>query len=122
MARFYLEDNKAMLDAIQAFRGGLIILEDCTKYIDANPHPRVKEFLVDHRMRDLDLFFTFHSVTRVPPFFWEMTHQVLLLKTQDDRKGIERRRIPNMREFLKAFDKVMASKDNYTSALVDTYI
>jgi hypothetical protein len=122
IARYYNSDYKAMVQNIQGLRGGLILFEDCTKYIDANPHPAVKGFLVDHRMRDLDLIFTFHSVSRVPPFMWEMTHQVLLHKTTDDRNKIRSRPIPSLPALIKAWDKLMLSKDDFEAILVDTYI
>jgi hypothetical protein len=123
MARFYLEDNKAMLAAVQKFRGGLLIFEDCTKYIAGHPTPNVKAFLVDHRMRDLDLMFTFHAITFVPPFFWKMLNQVLLLKTSDTAAELKTRsQIPNKVAFMAAYEKLQKTKDDYAAVLVDTNI
>lgn len=122
IARYYNPDYKTMMENIQGFKSGLIAFEDATKYIDANPQPAIKAFLVDHRMRDLDLFFTFHNLTRIPPFLWEMTHQVLLHKTTDDRDKIKTRPIPNLKEILKAWDLLMAHKDDFHALLIETYV
>lgn len=105
------------------FRNGLIIFEDCTKYIEGNPIPEIKTFLVDHRMYNCDLIFTFHSLKRVPPFFWEMTSYVTLFKTLENfDNGTNRNRIPNYENILKAFKKVNSHNDDRFKITVETMI
>jgi len=122
--RFYLSDNERMFKLIiENFRSGLVIFEDCTKYIKASPSDSIKTFLVDHRMWDTDLMFTFHSLKRVPLFFWEMTTHLILFKTQDvidsenDRFFLNR--IPDFRNVYKLYKRVKDSKDNYINGSVE---
>lgn len=105
------------------FRGGLIIFEDCTKYIFGNVQPSIRTFLVDHRMCQCDLIFTFHSLKRVPPQFWEMTSYVTLFKTQENFATPRNRNlIPNFDDMLKAYTKVQAHKDPYYNLTIETLI
>lgn len=105
------------------FRNGLVIFEDCTKYIDGNVSPEIKAFLIDHRMYGCDLIFTFHSLKRVPPFFWEQLAYVTLLKTQETFETARNRQIiPNYEEMLKAFNQVNRSPDNYAKRTVQTFV
>src|SRR6476469_4342001 len=121
--RFYESDHEEMFAFIsERFRNGLIIFEDCTKYIKPNPSQQVKTILLDHRMWDADLFFTFHSLMRVPKFFWEMVSWVVLKKTQDEEAEILKRPIPNKKEVLAAFRRVMAAKSEFAHETVETLI
>jgi hypothetical protein len=121
--RFYESDHEEMFAFItQHFRNGLIIFEDCTKYIDPLPSRQIKTFLVDHRMWDADLVFTFHSLMRVPKFFWEMTAYIVLKKTQDEEKELLRRPIPNKPAVLAAWRRVQAHKSEYHDETVETLI
>ncbi len=121
--RFYESDHAEMFAfIIKWFRNGLIVFEDCTKYIDPNPNKQIKTFLVDHRMWDADLLFTFHSLMRVPKFFWEMTSYIVLKKTQDEEAEILKRPIPNKPDVLAAFRRVQAHKNPYHDETVETLI
>lgn len=105
------------------FRGGLVIFEDCTKYISGNVKPEIKAFLVDHRMWQCDLIFTFHSLKMVPPFFWQMISYVEILKTQENfNNPVNKNRVPNFEKVLEAYNKVNAHPDNYYSLTVETLV
>lgn len=105
------------------FRNGLIIFEDCTKYIENSPSKGIKTILVDHRMLGCDLIFTFHAVKFIPPFFWQMTSYVTLCKTMENVETARNKNvIPNYDEIIKAYKKVNASPDKYYSETVETYI
>jgi hypothetical protein len=103
---------------------GLITFEDCTKYIDPNPSKQIKTFLVDHRMWDADLLFTFHSLSMVPPFFWKMTSRLIILKTQDTAGQLKRLedKVPNFGEVYEAHCRVMKSEDPHAHEVVETLI
>ncbi|MGB4987979.1 MAG: ATP-binding protein [Pyrinomonadaceae bacterium] len=131
--QFYDRDNDAMFDflinwfdPVKRKFNGLIVFEDCTKYIGSNPNKQILSFLVDHRMWNADLLFTFHSLAMVPPFFWRMTTRLILLKTQDimtkaNERGFENR-IPNWKEVKPAYDRVAANPDPYAHEVIDTKI
>lgn len=131
--QFYDRDHDRMFEflmshydpAVRKFRG-LIVFEDCTKYIDPNPSKLIKSFLVDHRMWDADMLFTFHSLSMVPQFFLKMTTRMILLKTQDvmtpSRAREYENRIPNWKDVHAAFQRVMESQNPFANEVVDTLI
>lgn len=137
--KFYDPNIKRMFDFLTTYYGpqydehgnkigerlfnGLFVFEDCTKYIDPNPSKQVRTFLVDHRMWNADLLFTFHSLAFVPPFFWKMTTQIILLKTQEEIQPAQYKgRIPNWEKVYAAWKRVMANPDPYAHEVVDTLI
>lgn len=124
--RFYLMDEKKMLHLIaDHFKSGLIIFEDCTGYIDANPRKEIKQFLTNHRMFDADLIFTFHSIMGIPPFFWKMTNNMLLFKTQEyleEKDKSSMKRIPNYIDIYKAYSRLKKSKNNYLNISIDLLV
>jgi hypothetical protein len=115
-----LETLKTIADY---FRDGLVIFEDCTKYIEGNVHPSIKTFLVDHRMFNCDLIFTFHSLKRVPPFFWEMISYCTLFKTAETFESARNKNvIPNYENILAAFKRINKNKDQRYNETIETLI
>jgi hypothetical protein len=122
--QFYDRDQKTMFDFLinhfdprkKKFHG-MTIFEDATKYIDANPSREMKSFLVDHRMWDMDIVFTFHSFAMVPPFFWRMITDIIVLKTQDvidaSRDRMYLGKIPNWVEVYQAWKNVMQDPNEF---------
>lgn len=131
--QFYDRDHERMFARLlEIFKpernrfNGLILFEDCTKYIESHPSKQIKSFLVDHRMWNADLLFTFHSLTMVPPFFWQMTSKLILLKTQDilstSRVRQFEERIPNWKDVSPALERVNKHKSNYYHEVINTEI
>lgn len=115
------EDTLAQI--ARDFRDGLVVFEDSTKYITGNVSPAIRTFLVDHRMYNCDLIFTFHSLKRIPPFFWEMISYVELFKTSENfATGNNRNRIPNYENMLVAFKEVNANKSIRYHQTVETMV
>ena len=114
-----LETLKVIADH---WRDGLVIFEDCTKYISGNVDPSIKTFLVDHRMYNCDLIFTFHSIKMVPPFFWQMISYCTLFKTAETFDNSYKKRLPNYEELLKSFNKIKASKNERYNETIETLI
>lgn len=107
----------------ECFRGGLVIFEDCTKYISGNVPPAIRAFLVDHRMMRCDLIFTFHSLKMIPPFFWQMISYITILKTQENFIGPQnKQRVPNYDKIAEAYAKVNAHPSDYYSITVETLV
>jgi hypothetical protein len=122
VAKYYHPDHEKMFENIKKFRNGAIVFEDCTKYILPNPSLDVRMYLTDHRMWNVDLFFTFHSLNRIPPFFWEMTAWIVLKKTQDTNFKKFENRIPNYELVRKTWEEVMKSPDPYIHKSVATLV
>ncbi len=121
--RFYLSEHNKMWNMIaKYFRSGLIVFEDCTKYIDPNPTKVIKKLLVDHRMWDADMIFTFHALDFVPPFFRKMVSHLIVFKTNDniDNRDTElSKKWPNWMAVKKVMNKVKQSKDQYKPEIID---
>ncbi|MBK0383538.1 hypothetical protein I5M32_11275 [Pedobacter sp. SD-b] len=116
-------DEETLEHISKHFTDGLIIFEDCTKYILGNLSKGIKKFLTDHRMLRLDLIFTFHSLKRIPPQMWEMASYVSVGKTVEVfEQGANRNRIPNYENILKAWKKVCAHPSPYHSLTVETFV
>ena len=113
--RFYLKDKPQMMDMIvEHFRDGLIIFEDCTKYIRGRVPDNVMELLVDHRMWNADIIYTFHSLMKIPPSFWDLVNLVTVFKTNDVLEGNDNKynaRVPNYPAIKKA---MIAQRNNKT--------
>jgi energy-coupling factor transporter ATP-binding protein EcfA2 len=115
--------KETLTDIAKYFKNGLVVFEDCTKYIPAYPQPEIKTFLVDHRMSGCDLVFTFHSLKMVPPLFWQMVSYVVILKTLEQFESARNKQlVPNYNEVLAAFNRVNQHKDNYYNETVATFV
>jgi hypothetical protein len=125
--KLYDSDHERAMKFLSVnFRGGMIIFEDCTKYIDAHPKKEVKTMLVDHRMMHTDLVFTFHSVGFVPPFFWKMLNYISLGKTDDDftnrRSYWLTKGIPNVLQVISKGISLVKNKNDYHREMIETNI
>lgn len=64
-------------------KNGAVIFDDCTKYIASNPPEKIKEFLVDRAMFDLDLYFTTHSLVMLSAWIRRMVNTITVFKTAE---------------------------------------
>jgi hypothetical protein len=98
----------------------LLIFEDATNYIDANPDRAVKNFLVNHRMYNCDLIFTLHAIEFIPPFFSKMSNYLTIFKTNDalTLQYLKTRRITKYIELFNAWLHVMKqASQNYKTTI-----
>lgn len=104
-------------------KNGLIVFEDCTNYITANPHESIKNFLVNHRMYNLDLIYTTHSLKFIPKFFWKLLASVTVFKTLDtftSYKEVEAREVPNAMAVFSAWQKVKLNHSQFFHLTIKT--
>lgn len=107
-------------------RNGAIVFDDCTKYMGSNPPEKIKEFLVDRAMYDIDLYFTTHSLAFLPAWVRRMVNTITVFKTAEtfeQERELKDLLYPNYRAVFHAWQKVMAAKPvnsfiqpNYTVA------
>lgn len=94
------------------FTGGAVVFEDTTNYLEHNPPRGVKNFLVDHRMMELDLFFVTHALRFLPKFVRGMVSTITVFKTAETfNKPEEIRQLgyPNSDNLFNAWSEVMAA-------------
>lgn len=126
---FDCEDDFSMLidvyklAAADVLNNGLVIFEDCTNYIDPNPHRVIKKFIVNHRMYRLDLIFTTHSLAFLPKFCRRMVSTITIFKTLDTFSRWEDLRAlgyPNAQNLYSAWVQVMNNKNEHFSITIST--
>lgn len=103
-------------------QNGAMVFEDCASYIEHTPPEAVKQFLEDHRMYHLDLFFTVHSLLDLSAFLRRRIQYVRVFKTLDTvtAKDLSDIRYPNSANLHKAWIEVMNSPDPYANMTIKT--
>lgn len=71
------------------FRDGLLIVEDATAWIPANPPFVIRNWIINHKNYRTNLFITVHSLIDAPAFCRRHTHRIVLFKTFDDLNTFE---------------------------------
>ena len=124
IATYRHEDRKFMMATVAThFRSGLLIMEDVLTYIGSNPNETTRRFLVDHRMADLDVLYTYHSLLYIPPFFYQFLAYIILLKTNDIEKKLHNAtKIPNLPAVMAAYMAVNAHPSPYHNITIPTGI
>jgi len=102
---------------------GLVVLEDCTGYIPPNPSYDVRQFMVDRRMHNLDLIFTFHALGFIPPFFRRFLTHIILFKTGDGELPMEpsfRKHWNHGDELVESYIQVRKNRDRHFYKIIET--
>lgn len=97
-----------------ALRNGVMLFEDCTNYVDSNPHRIIKTFNVNHRMYGLDLFWTTHALTDLPKWFRKRMNLITIFKTGDtftSERDVKSLGYSNYRAVYETWVKVMNHPD-----------
>lgn len=103
-------------------QNGAMVFEDCASYIEQVPPDAVKQFLEDHRMYHLDLFFTVHSLRDLSAFIRRRVSYVRVFKTLDSftEKTFDALNYPNGANVHHAWVNVMNSPDPYANMTIKT--
>lgn len=86
---------QAMTIANGYLKNLFIILDDTQKYVSQSVQQEVKNFIINHRMRNFDVVLMYHSLKFVPPYFANQFNKLLLFKTQDSNMGDLKNRYVN---------------------------
>lgn len=100
--------------------GILLIIDDATKYIPANPDQTIKNLIIDHRKYNADILYGFHSFIDVPPFLRRNVHYFTIKKTADNFDQLDKMNLMNKDKMIAAWLKVMKSDIRYTQITVPT--
>ena len=94
-----------------------IVIEDATNFMNASTHDmKLKQLFTARRHNNNFLVFLFHSLNRIPIFVYEMSDYILLFKTKDFKKTIDKKF--QDRELSKAFDEIDRSKDEHAKRML----
>lgn len=87
--RRHIFDPETTLDALDKFKRGILVFDDCRAYFQDHTDPRVRTLLIRRRQREVDVFAVGHGFTQVPPVFFTFATRYILFKTVDN---VERRK------------------------------
>lgn len=87
--RRHIFNPRTTLDALQHFKKGVLVFDDCRAYFKDSTDDRVRELLIRRRQKELDIFAVGHGFTQVPPVFFTFASHYILFKTVDN---IDRRK------------------------------
>ena len=85
----HIFDPETTLDALDKFKRGILVFDDCRAYFQDHTDPRVRTLLIRRRQREVDVFAVGHGFTQVPPVFFTFATRYILFKTVDN---VERRK------------------------------
>ena len=69
----------------------VILIEEATIFFEGKTQERTRELIVNKHHDKNTIIFMFHSINAVPPRIAEMADKVVLFKTGDEPKNIERK-------------------------------
>lgn len=80
--RIVVHSRKAAYEAIGMFRHGLLILDDCRRYLPTSQDDDVEELVISTRQKDVDLLVVCHNFEQLPPVFFTFIDYFFLFPTQ----------------------------------------
>jgi hypothetical protein len=107
-----LYDIKDLCDSGD-LKNGAIFFDDCAAYMDSNVPRVLRSFLINHKNKDLDLFFVSHMLRMVPPFIRGNSSTVTVFKTAETFEKVGDMRaldFPNYEELFNAWMEVKGLK------------
>lgn len=69
----------------------VIVFEEATVFFRGNQKSLTSHVIIGRKHKRNTLVFLFHSINRVPPEIMEMTDYVVLMRTNDEQKSIDRK-------------------------------
>lgn len=103
---------------------GALILDDCSNYLEHYPAKPVRNFINNHRMYGLDVFFTCHDYKDLSSFVRRRLNRITVFKTElirDERelKGLD---YPSHQNLYIAQKLVMNSKNDHEHLTIQTRV
>jgi len=117
--RIFGSKTEEILQAAEGMYNSLVILEDASKYIDANLQPHIKTWVIDSKQKNTDIIFLFHGFSFTPPKLIRLCDIIVLLKCDDP--VYRRSELVNYANIKKAYDYVMNDPDPHARLTVNIY-
>lgn len=97
------------------FRNGMLIYDEWTTYVRANPPDWQIEIVNNHRNYGIELFLVCHQLLKVPPFFvrGDMVAQIVLFKTGEKNITFKdlQRKYSCADELWESYERVLNAKE-----------
>lgn len=112
-------DFDVFLDKIVDLRRHYIVIEEATIFFQKASHERIMtNLLVRARHTGNIIQLNFHSWFTVPKNIYTLLNYVIIFKTNDNEKNLERFESPTL---IKTFHEVNNSPDEYKNITIDLY-
>ena len=119
--RIFEPDIKEVLALIaKHVRNAILVFDDASGYLDYFREKNLRRILIDRRHYNLDIFFTFHSLSMCSIDIYNNANYILLFKTNDTEKRIKKlEKLPCGEKILKAFSILQKEKDKHKNILIN---
>jgi hypothetical protein len=120
LAKYTGTDTDLLFKSIEKYRNTCFVCEDATIFLDN--HKKTEEFkkvVYGRRHSNIFIVLLFHSLNRIPVWLMEQTNILVLLKTQDEFKRIEKK-FSNPK-IIKAFKFLEASKNKHEKVILEFF-
>jgi ABC-type Mn2+/Zn2+ transport system ATPase subunit len=100
----------ATLELAAAFRGGMLVLDDCRAYLLPNTDIALTRLMISRRQQMVDVFAVGHGFTTVPPAFFTYTSHIALFRTADN--------IASRRHVLSRYDDMRQAQERVNAKAI----
>lgn len=97
----------------------VVIIEDGQKFINSDVQKEVKTFIINHRMRNFDVLFMYHSLKFIPPYIAQQYNKILLFKTVDVPSGTLKSKFHNFHFIENKMSKVRKNYFQYFFQIIN---
>lgn len=96
-----------------------VVFDDATMYIDYFRDESILRLITIRRHINVDTAFVFHSLKSVPVDIYKYTSKIVLFKTEDSEKEMEKLvKIPNLELFREAYEYVKNSSNEFAHCVI----
>jgi len=96
----------------------MVVFEDARRYIEPTIQKPIRQGIVEHRNKNVDLIFMFHNLKDVPPYLCSMYNSLVLFKTNDNMK-VRQEKYSNWDEISEVHNRVMANKIEWYNEVIN---
>lgn len=94
--RCWSSDTNLLLDLIsKVIYNAVVIFEDATKFIPSRLTKETKQFILDSKQKNLDIFFIFHYLMAIPNDLSRISDIMVIFKTKEIFTQSLRAKFPN---------------------------
>lgn len=90
-SRYIGWDVKQFISLSMARRNTVVVMEESTAFFRGNQSALTSRLIIGRKHTGNILVFLFHSINRVPPEIMELADWVVLFKTNDEERTVERK-------------------------------
>jgi hypothetical protein len=117
-ARLFGSDTDFLMQVISTeLMNAVLIFEDATKFIPSKLTKPVKNFILDSKQKNLDIWFIFHYLMAVPNDLSRISDWIVLFKTNESWSASLTSKFPNP-VIEKAHQRVLQQKSRYAFEMV----